>query len=74
MQIIDVIQHLEEQGTWVNRAYQTRDHILFGDSHQEIERVGVCWVATKQVIQEAIKKIFILLLHMKIHFINALQE
>ena len=48
MQIIDVIQHLEEQGTWVNRAYQTRDHILFGDSHQEIERVGVCWVATKR--------------------------
>lgn len=54
MQIIDVIQHLEEQGTWVNRAYQTRDHVLFGDKNQEIKKIGVCWVATKQVIQEAI--------------------
>lgn len=54
MQIMDVIQHLEEQGTWVNWEFQTRDHVLFGDKNQEIKKIGVCWVATKQVIQEAI--------------------
>ena len=48
----ELIQWLEQQGTWVDWS-MTRDHMVFG-THQNIHKVGVCWVATMQVIHQAI--------------------
>lgn len=53
MKIQEVIDHLESQGTWVDWD-QTRDFILYGDSDREINKMGVCWVATVSVIEKAI--------------------
>ena len=50
MKIQDIVNDLEKQGEWVNREY-TRDHILFGRTDMEIDKVIVCWVATMEVIQ-----------------------
>lgn len=55
MKIQDIVNDLEKQGEWVNREY-TRDHILFGHPDMEIDKVIVCWVATMEVIQQAIKQ------------------
>ena len=55
MKIQDIVNCLEKQGEWVNREY-TRDHILFGHPDMEIDKVIVCWVATMEVIQQAIKQ------------------
>lgn len=55
MYITEIIQYLEAQGTWVDWT-QTRDYVLFGDANKKIQRLGVCWVATKQVIEQAIEK------------------
>lgn len=52
MKIQEVIDHLEQKGTWVNWD-QTRDRILYGESDREITKMGVCWVATMQVIEQA---------------------
>lgn len=54
MNIQEVINHLEQQGTWVNWD-ETRDHVLYGDPNQEIMKMGVCWVATIPVIEQAIR-------------------
>ena len=54
MKIQDIIQVLQGEGTWVSWEYKTRDQVLCGDITQDVNRVGVCWVATKQVIQHAI--------------------
>lgn len=56
MKIKEVIALLEKEGTWVKWNRKTRDHVLFGDDNQEIKRIGVCWVATMQVIEEAMKE------------------
>lgn len=53
MKIKEVIALLEKEGSWVNWN-QTRDHVLLGDIDNEITKIGVCWVASKQVIEEAI--------------------
>ena len=54
MKVIDVIKHLESVGTWVNWD-KTRDVVLHGSTDKEITKMGVCWVATKQVIEQAQK-------------------
>lgn len=55
MKIQEIISHLEQQGTWVNWN-ETRDRILFGDAGKEITGIGVCWVATNNVIEQAKQK------------------
>ncbi len=53
MKIKDIISLLEKQGEWVNRR-KTRDHLLFGNMERDIDRMIVCWVATNDIIQQAI--------------------
>lgn len=53
MKIQDIIFHLENQGEWVNRR-KTRDHLLIGNDQTEINKMIVCWVPTKDIIQKAI--------------------
>lgn len=55
MQVKEIIQILEKQGYWVNWD-KTRDHLIHGDLSQSVNRIGVCWMATFQVIQEAQEK------------------
>ena len=54
MKIKNIIEFLESQGDWVNRHF-TRDHILIGTDETEIKSVIVCWVATLDVINKAVK-------------------
>ena len=56
MKIKDVIECLKEEGTWVRWNRCTRDRVLFGDADQEVKKIGVCWVATNKVIEQALKK------------------
>lgn len=51
----DIITHLEQQGTWVHWD-KTRDYVLYGEANKQIERVGVCWVATIPAIKQAIEQ------------------
>lgn len=53
LKIQEIINCLESQGEWVNRAC-TRDHILIGDEQRDVQQVYVCWVATLEVIEKAI--------------------
>lgn len=55
MKVIDVINHLKNEGYWVNFD-KTRDIVLYGDTDKEITKIGICWVATKAVIKEAREK------------------
>ena len=52
MKVQDVIAHLEKVGYWVNWD-KTRDVVLHGSTDKEITKMGVCWVATKEVIEQA---------------------
>lgn len=52
MKIKEVIAHLQTQGTWVNWD-KTRDVVLYGKTDKEITKMGVCWVATKDVVKQA---------------------
>lgn len=54
MKVNDILTALQAKQTWVNWN-QTRDHIIAGDENQEVKGIGVCWVATFQVIEEAYK-------------------
>lgn len=56
MRIKDITAMLEKEGSWVSRDIITRDHILFGDDEKDVTKIGVCWVATKKVILEAIRE------------------
>ena len=53
MKVMDVIQLLEQEGTWLQRDFQTRDHLLYGSEEAQVHKIGVCWVATIKVLQEA---------------------
>jgi len=55
MEIKEIISYLNKQADWVD-FNDTRDVVLFGDSNQQVKKVGVCWVATNSVIQQAIEK------------------
>lgn len=54
MKIRKILDLLESQGEWVNRSY-TRDRILFGNDQKDVNKVIVCWVATKDIIHYAIE-------------------
>lgn len=60
MKVKHIINHIVEKGTWVDWD-ETRDIILSGTDSLDIEKIGVCWVATNKVIEQAIKQ--------NIHFI-----
>ena len=53
MQAKDIIKHLEDAGTWVNRQH-TRDVVLAGDPEVEVKKVGVCWMMTSKALNQAI--------------------
>lgn len=55
MEIRQIIERIEKEGTWVDWQ-RTRDFILYGNAEKEVDKAGVCWVATKKVIKEAIEK------------------
>lgn len=55
MEIRKIIKLLESQGEWVNRN-KTRDHILYGSDRRNVDRVIVCWVATNDIIDQAIEQ------------------
>jgi putative NIF3 family GTP cyclohydrolase 1 type 2 len=55
MYIKKIISYLNEHADWVD-FNKTRDVVLFGDANQKVRHVGVCWVATMQVINQAIEK------------------
>ena len=54
MKIKEVIDYLETQGEWVNRDC-TKDHILYGNENNDIHQAIVCWVATLDIIYQAIQ-------------------
>ena len=53
MKIKDVIERLKEEGTWVRWNRCTRDRVLYGNEDQEVKKIGVCWVATNKMIEQA---------------------
>lgn len=55
MKIRKILDLLESQGEWVNRNC-TRDRILFGDDQKDVDKVIVCWVATNDIIDQAIEQ------------------
>lgn len=55
MEIKNIIGLLEEQGSWVDWQ-RTRDMILHGRAHRDVDRMGVCWVATRRAIEEAVRR------------------
>lgn len=42
MKVMDVIQLLEKEGTWIRSDFKTRDHLLHGSEDAQIHTVGVC--------------------------------
>ncbi|MBV1709514.1 MAG: Nif3-like dinuclear metal center hexameric protein [Erysipelothrix sp.] len=54
MKINEIISYLNANADWVD-FNQTRDVVMFGDTNQLVNNVGVCWVATLPVIEQAIK-------------------
>ena len=54
MYINEIIEKIEKEATWVDYS-QTRDVILTGDN-KEVNKIGVCWVATKEALEEAKKQ------------------
>lgn len=55
MKIKNIIECLSKDAYWMNRC-ETRDVMLLGSPEDEVTRVGVCWVATNRVIDQAIEK------------------
>ncbi len=55
MKIKEITDFLSKNAHWMN-PNETRDIMLCGDPEEEASRIGVCWVATNRVIDEAIEK------------------
>ncbi len=55
MEIKNIIECLSKDAYWMN-PQETRDIMLLGNLRQEVSRVGVCWVATNRVIDQAIER------------------
>lgn len=55
MDINTIISYINKGANWVD-FNQTRDVVMFGDPNQEVNKVGVCWVATIPAIEQAINK------------------
>ena len=52
IEIRDVIDTIKSEASWVNYD-KTRDVFLTKEKNQTIDKIGVCWVATKQALQQA---------------------
>ena len=52
MKIGEIINHLESRGSWVDFDH-TRDLLYCGETGREVDKVGVCWVATRKLLQKA---------------------
>lgn len=61
MKAKSVREHFINIGTWVNWDL-TEDHFLFGDPETEVSGIAVAWIATYDLIEEAAKKGFNLLI------------
>lgn len=55
MKIRQIIEEMNRGATWMN-PNETRDIILCGSDNVEVEKVGVCWVATNRAIEQAIDR------------------
>ena len=55
MKIKEITDFLSQNAHWMN-LNETRDLMLCGNAEDETARVGVCWVVTNQVIDQAIEK------------------
>lgn len=55
MKIGQILEEMNRGATWRN-PNETRDILLCGSEESDVEKVGVCWVATNRAIEEAIGK------------------
>lgn len=55
MKIKQITDFLSKNAHWMN-PNETRDILLCGDAEWDVSSVGVCWVATNRVIDQAIEK------------------
>lgn len=55
MKIKKIIEILTEDAPWVNYN-ETRDIMLCGSDDKDVKKIGVCWVATNRVIDQAIEQ------------------
>lgn len=55
MKVRQIIDGMNEGATWIN-FNETRDIILCGNGDRDVEKVGVCWVATNRAIEQAISE------------------
>lgn len=55
MKIKKIIETLTAGASWVDYN-ETRDIMLFGDDELDVDKIGVCWVATNQAIEQAVEK------------------
>lgn len=55
MKVKDIINDIHSVTEFVNYN-NTRDRILVGNEENDVHKLGVCWVATKQVLNEAKKQ------------------
>lgn len=55
MLVKDIINDIKSIAYWVNYN-NTRDRLLVGNENNEVHKLGVCWVATKKVLEEAKKQ------------------
>ncbi|SJZ48290.1 Putative GTP cyclohydrolase 1 type 2, NIF3 family [Pilibacter termitis] len=55
MNVRDIMEKLSQKVSWVN-PLETKDRLLFGKETQEVKRVIVTWVASVDIIKEAIEK------------------
>lgn len=54
MQAQEIIQHLQDIGTWVNWS-KTRDVVLHGNPKIKVSKIGICWMVTNKVLKQAIE-------------------
>ncbi|MBR0136805.1 MAG: Nif3-like dinuclear metal center hexameric protein [Erysipelotrichaceae bacterium] len=52
MKISEIIDHLESLGSWVDFDH-TRDLLYCGQTDMDVDKVAVCWVATRKLLQKA---------------------
>ena len=52
MKISKIIEHLQHNTPWVDYEH-TRDVVICGNTDTDVEKVAVCWVATKKVLEKA---------------------
>ena len=55
MKIQHILDTINTDAFWIN-FNETRDIVLCGSADKDITKVGVCWVATNKVIDQAIEK------------------